>query len=72
MIAEKVKKPAWNPEFIRDISVRVYCHELGLDDTKRMLERDADGGVKLRARAGFYDNLSRVYLDLLGFKPPAE
>ena len=70
MIAEKVKRPTWNPEFIRDLSEKVYRASLEGDDLQRMLEKDADGGVKLRGRAQYYDKLSRIYLDLLGFKPP--
>ncbi len=72
---DRPKIPTWNPEFIRDLSEKVY--RVRLEDeckgnTDRMLEKDDDGGKKLRNRAGFYDSLSRVYLDLLGFKPPAE
>lgn len=67
---EKVKIPTWNPEFIRDLSEKVYRESLGADDTARMIEKDKDSGEKLRARAACYDKLSRTYLDLLGFKPP--
>lgn len=69
---ERPKIPTWNPEFIRDLSERVYRNELGEDDTRRMIEKDGDGGKKLRGRAEFYDKLSRVYLEILGMKPPAE
>ncbi len=72
---ERPKIPTWNPEFIRDLSEKVYRAKLEDDckgNTDRMLEKDDDDGKKLRNRAGFYDSLSRVYLDLLGFKPPAE
>lgn len=69
-VAEKIKEPTWNPEFIRDLSERVYRRELGEDDTRRMIEKDKDNGERLRARAMSYDKLSRAYLDLLGFKPP--
>lgn len=47
---------------VRDLSVAVYKLRLGPVSTKRMLERDADGGVKLRRRAGAYDPLSKAYL----------
>lgn len=69
---DKPKIPTWNLEFIRDLSEKVYRVMLGDDDTKRMIEKDEDGGKKLRSRAGSYDKLSRTYLEMLGFKPPAE
>lgn len=73
---EKIKVPTWNPEFIRDLSEKVYRADLehptggGEGAVARMLEKDSDGGVKLRGRAAAYDKLSRIYLDILGFKPP--
>lgn len=67
----KEKEPTWNPDFIRDLSEKVYRASLDAGDVERMIEKDKDGGVKLRNRAGCYDKLSRVYLDVLGFKPPA-
>lgn len=68
-------KPTYDPELIRDISERVY--RIKLDDSsgggdgavQRMIEKDKDGGVKLRNRAGFYDQVTRAYLDALGFTP---
>lgn len=45
----------------RDLSVKVYKYLLGPSDTQRMLEKDNDGGKKLRERAGSYDRLSRAY-----------
>ncbi len=69
---EKPKIPTWNPEFIRDLSEKVYRENLGPSDTVSMIEKDKDDGQKLRARAACYDKLSRTYLDLLGFKPPVE
>jgi hypothetical protein len=77
MIEEKVKIPTWNPEFIRDLSEKIYRANLehssggGKGVVERMIEKDEDGGVKLRNRAGAYDKLSRIYLEILGFKPPA-
>ncbi len=74
-VTEKTKKPkipTWNPEFIRDLSEKVYRRNLGDDDVRRMIEKDGDGGKKLRGRAAAYDNLSRTYLDVLGFTPPSE
>lgn len=70
-MTDKPKIPTWNPEFIRDLSEKVYRESLGEYDTARMIEKDGDGGKALRSRASCYDKLSRTYLDLLGFKPPA-
>lgn len=50
-------------EEIRDVSVEVYKKRLGDDDTRRMLEKDSDGGAKLKNRAASYDGLTRAYLD---------
>jgi hypothetical protein len=69
------QKPTFDPEFIRDISERVYRIKLedssggGHGAVQRMLDKDADGGVKLRNRAGFYDQVTRAYLEVLGFTP---
>lgn len=57
---------------VRDISVEVY--KARLDDAspgsaERMLTKDADGGAKLRERAGSYDPLTRHYMRALGVKP---
>ena len=64
-----------DPEKVRDISEKIYRLELDRDTpdhgpgrpggVKRMLEKDGDGGVKLRNRAKFYDRLTREYLDVL-------
>jgi hypothetical protein len=69
-------KPTFDPEYIRDLSERVYRIRLEQDcagNVARMLAKDAekdpeDGGKKLRNRAGQYDPLTRVYLDVLGFE----
>lgn len=56
-------------EEVRDISVEVY--KLRLEDSSgegavdRMLEKDGDGGDKLRHRASSYDSLTRSYLAVL-------
>lgn len=68
----KERKPTFDPEHIRNISEVVYRHELGEDDTRRMLEKDNDGGKKLRNRAAAYDGLTRSYLKALGFTPVTE
>lgn len=47
---------------VRDVSEAVYRMRLGKDDVRRMLEKDGDGGVKLRERAEVYDSLTRDYM----------
>ena len=67
-------KPTFDPEYIRDVSVYVYRMRLEQEcegNVERMIAKDEDGGKKLRNRAGQYDPLTRVYLDVLGFKPPS-
>lgn len=71
-VQDKPKIPTWNPEFIRDLSEKIYRESLGETDARSMIEKDEDNGEKLRGRASSYDKLSRLYLDALGFKPPAE
>lgn len=66
---------AKNADKIRDISEKVYKLRLeqpsggGPGAVKRMIEKDGDGGAKLRNRAGAYDQLTRLYLDVLGLEP---
>lgn len=59
----------YDNNFIRDISEKVYKtrlrQESGNDAVERMLEKDGDGGVKLRGRAIAYDSLTRVYLEAI-------
>lgn len=61
--------PTFDPNYIRDISEKVYRERLGPDDTASMIAKDKDGGERLRGRASSYDPLTRAYLDVLGFKP---
>ena len=59
------KDTEFNPEYVRDISVNVYMQRLTLSGHKaveKMLASDADGGKKLRNRAGAYDDLVRCFL----------
>ncbi len=66
------QKPTFDPAYIRDISEKVYRARLEQDcagNVERMIEKDKDGGMKLRNRAGSYDPLTRAYLDALGFEP---
>jgi len=65
-----------DPERVRDLSVKVYKMLLdapnggGPGATVRMLDKDNDGGKKLRGRAGSYDPISRAYIEALGVKFP--
>jgi hypothetical protein len=69
-------KPTFDPEYIRDLSEKVYRIRLEQDcagNVARMLAKDSekdpnDNGKKLRNRAGQYDPLTRVYLEVLGFE----
>jgi hypothetical protein len=69
MMEVKEKKPTFDPGYIRDLSEKVYRDQLGADDTARMIEKDKDGGEKLRNRAASYDSLTRSYLKVLGIEP---
>lgn len=62
-------KLTFSPNYIRDISEKVYRDRMGEDDAASMIEKDKDDGVKLRARAGSYDGLTRAYLKALGIEP---
>lgn len=65
-------KPTFAPEYIRDLSEKVYRLRLEQDcagNVARMIEKDEDNGEMLRNRAGFFDGLTRAYLKVLGFEP---
>lgn len=66
-------KPTFDPEYIRDLSEKVYRLNLVRDSgegaPERMTAEDKDDGRKLRNRAGAYDKLTRTYLKVLGFEP---
>lgn len=53
-------------EEIRDISERIYRKRLGNEDAQRMIEKDKDGGKKLRSRAGGYDSIVADVLEAIG------
>lgn len=68
-------KPTFAPEYIRDISEKVYRLRLEQDcagNVERMIAKDEDAGQKLRNRAAAYDPLTRAYLKVLGFEPAGE
>lgn len=69
----KEPKPTFDPEYIRDISEKVYRLNLERDcdgNVARMIEKDKDEGQKLRNRPAAYDSVTRLYLKVLGFEPP--
>lgn len=69
---KRAPKPTFDPEYIRDLSEKVYRLLLEADcegNVARMIARDEDDGKKLRNRAGYYDRLTRTYLKVLGFEP---
>jgi len=68
-------RPKSEPEFdanrVRDVSELVYRDRLGPVECANMIEKDGDGGAKLRERAGSYDSLTRCYLRALRDAAPA-
>jgi hypothetical protein len=65
-------KPTFDPEYIRDLSEKVYRTRLEQEcagNVERMIAKDEDSGKKLRNRAGQYDAITRAYLDALGIEP---
>lgn len=71
-MAEREKKPTYDPTYIRDVSEQAYRVRLEQDcpgNVARMIEKDKDNGEKLRNRAAAYDPLTRAYLKVLGFEP---
>lgn len=69
MTDEKRKGPVaeFDNNLVRDLSEKVYRDLLERDSppegaVQRMLDKDGDGGVKLRERAGAYDRLTRAYM----------
>ena len=65
-------KPTFDQDYIRDVSEQTYRLRLEQDcpgNVARMINKDKDGGEKLRNRAAAYDPLTRAYLKVLGFDP---
>ncbi len=75
MPKEGTTRRTFDPQYIRDLSEAVYRLQLnspsggGPNSVERMLADDGDGGVLLRKRARTYDQLTRVYLRVLGHPP---
>jgi len=55
----------FSAEYVRDVSEMIYRDRLGEKDVASMIEKDGDGGVKLRQRAGCFDSLTRSYLKII-------
>ena len=76
-----VEKKKHSPEFVRDVSERIYRKKLDSEcgkDTAKMTDDDIANGVmgpngkpkiSIRDRAGAYDKLTRLYLEELGIEP---
>lgn len=74
-------KVTHTPESVRDISEALYRKKLDSEcgkDTAKMTDDDIANGVlgpngkpkmSIRDRAGTYDKLTRLYLDVLGIEP---
>lgn len=67
--------------YVRSISEQVYRIKLAESagardpvwraaEADRMIAKDGDGGVKFSNRAGQYDPLTRIYLDILKVEEP--
>lgn len=52
-MTKQPKGQAFDPEYVRDLSVEVYKERLGTDGAKRMLEED--GPEKIRRNSQLYD-----------------
>lgn len=73
MAEDRPKRPTFDPNEVRDISEAVYRARLDEDcvgNVARMLEKDQDGGKRLRNRAAAYDPLTRAYLEILADRTP--
>lgn len=59
---------AYDDAMLGRICERVYRDRLG-EDAQRMIEKDADGGVKLRRRAMTYAPIVKATLDAMLAEP---
>lgn len=59
------RAPVYDDALIADLAEAVYRIELGPKDAASMVEKDKDGGVKLRRRAQGYASTVRATLDAL-------
>lgn len=71
-MSDREKKPSFSPDYIRDLSEKVYRSRLGEAEAASMTKKDKDTGQKLRARAGSYDPLTRCFLEAIGIEPGAD
>lgn len=58
-------KAAHDPQYVADICEAVYKKLLGPGGAERMLEKDADGGKKLRGRSLAYRHIVIAVLEEL-------
>lgn len=70
-VKQKGRVAEFDATVVRDLSEKVYRDLFERENqppgaVARMLEKDGDGGVKLRERAGAYDRLTRAYLRATG------
>lgn len=68
----KERKPTFDPNYIRDLSEKVYRLRLEQEspgNVVRMIAKDRDNGEKLRNRAAAYDPITRAYLKAIGIEP---
>lgn len=59
------RAPTYNADQIEELADAVYRALLGPLDVAAMLEKDKDGGQKLRRRAQAYAHIIRATLDVL-------
>lgn len=72
-MTDKEKTPSWNPDFITDISERIYRKQLDAECGAGTADKPRKpGAISIRDRAKQYDRMTRYYLAELGFTPPAE
>lgn len=59
------RAPSYDPVLVEDLAEAVYRDQLGAKDAASMVEKDADGGAKLRRRAQAYAPVVRATLAAL-------
>lgn len=71
-MTDREKPPTFSPDYIRDLSEKVYRDRLGVAQVASMIRDDKDSGEKLRGRAASYDPLTRCFLKAIGIEPGAD
>lgn len=59
------REPEHDPELVARLAERVYRSQLGEKSAASMVEKDGDGGVKLRRRSVCYATIVKATLDAL-------